>query len=122
MSCTPDEPELNLLIKQGTSWGWSWEVLDPNTGDPMDLTDWTVRGQVRESLSSTSVLYEWDSELTPVANAVVSLGKVEILVTPAESRAWVWTSGRYDIELTNPVGKVVRISQGSVRVSREVTR
>jgi hypothetical protein len=119
VECTPVEPELNLLIKQGTSWGWEWDILDPNTGDPLDLTDWTVKGQVRESFDSPSVLYEWSTE---AGNAIVSTGKVEVVVNPDVSAAWTWRVGRYDIELTNPAGKVARISQGSVKVSREVTR
>lgn len=119
MSCTPEETELNLLIQQGTSWGWQWHILDPNTGDDMDLTGWTVKGQVRESIDSSTVLYEWN---TTDGNAIVSLGKVEIIVDPDVSSAWVWNRGRYDLELTNPAGKVARISQGSVKVSREVTR
>lgn len=107
-----------LQIEQGTTWGRSWPLTNPDTGLPMDLTGWTVHGQVRETPESATVLYEWQSP----GNAHTADGKVTITVAPAVSAAWLWSRGVYDIEATSPSGQVVRVSEGQVTVSREVTR
>lgn len=103
----------DLTIEQGTTWSHGWAVT--YNGTAIDAT-WTARGQIRERVSSTAVLYD----LEPTVNAD---GSVVIGVDPATSSAWTWRSGVYDIEVVNDDGSVVlRIAEGRVSVAREVTR
>ena len=113
-------PPINatLVIPQGTTWEKRWHITDPETGVSRDLSEWSARGQIRADHSASVVLYEWTGD----AITCDVDGDVTITVTPAESSAWAWRDGVYDVELVDPTGRVVRIAQGAVRVSPEVTR
>lgn len=106
-----------ITIPQGTSWGIAWPILQD--GEPADLTNWTVLAQVRDTAESADVLHEWGSLR---ANVSTENGRVTLFVAPADSAAWTWRRGVYDVELTDPNGVVYRISEGPVYVSPEVTR
>ncbi len=100
----------DLSIPQGTTWAQSWQI----TGYDLTGTTWTARSQVRRSPGDASVLHEFTAA---IADDIVTL-----TVTPAESTAWTWHSGVYDVEIESAAGVVLRVAQGSVRVDREVTR
>lgn len=108
----------NLTIEQGTTWTRGWSVVvsyDGVTFEPIDAT-WSARGQVRLTVNSPTVLHEF-------AALVDAAGNVMISVSAAESTAWAWVSGVYDVEIENSDASVtLRVAQGSVSVSREVTR
>lgn len=107
-----------LIIRQGTTFQRRWRITDPATGTPRDLSEWSARGQVRAHQTDLDTLFEWiGSGIECNAD-----GWVMITVTPAQSTAWEWTDGVYDLELVDPSGRVARIAQGVVRVSPEVTR
>lgn len=110
--------QATLVIHQGTTWERRWRITDPDTGTPRDLTEWSARGQIRADHSAAAVLHEW----TPDALTCDEDGYVTAAITPAESATWGWRDAVYDVELLDPIGRVVRIAQGAVRVSPEVTR
>lgn len=105
----------DLTIEQGVTWQAAWQIaldgapLDPDAG-------WSARSQVRKKNSDPTVLHEF------TANVVGSV--VQLSVLPDESSAWVWRRGVYDVELFDDASppRVVRIVQGSITVSPEVTR
>lgn len=111
---------LRLEIPQGTTWSWSTAVTNAY-GDPVDLrTGYEARAEVRARPSSPVVLYTWSSA---AANLDLTAdGQVILTVEPAESSAWTWRKGVFDLELTDPDGVVVRLASGVVVVTREVTR
>lgn len=108
----------NLVIPQGTTWSISWPVTDAN-GQPIAGAGWSVRAQVRPYASSGLVLHEWS---TTLGNATIVNGSVALTVSASDSAAWPWRKGVYDVELTDPSGKVARLAEGTVVVSPEVTR
>jgi hypothetical protein len=111
----------NLCIPQGTDWQRNYPVSDPTTGDPMNVTTWLLRGQIRQTYDSASVLYDWSAAAT---NVVLGNGSVSIKVPAVTSSAWTWIgcSAVYDIELVEPVqGRIQRLAKGTVTVTREVT-
>ncbi len=107
-----------LVIQQGTSWAISWPITD-ESGEPLDLSGFTVRAQVRASKEAGDVLHEFSTE---AGNAAAEQSSVTLSLSPAVSSAWSWRNGVYDVELTDPSGRVARIAEGSVVVSPEVTR
>lgn len=112
----------DLRIAQGSTWSVTFPVLD-ESGDPMSsLAGWTARAQIRESVSSATVLFEWHSDGTKPGAVDLSDGQVTLSVTSAQSSAWTWARGVYDLELVSPSGEVWRPVGGRVRVSPEVTR
>lgn len=112
----------SITIKQGTDGGLRWLVNDGATGEPYDLTDWTVRSQVRESVGADHVLHEW-STARGTASAD-DTGYVTLTWDAATTSAWGFTDAVYDIELTSPTAdhRVTRLDSGRITVSREVTR
>lgn len=110
----------NLTIPQGTTWSLQWPIAE-EAGSVLDVTGWTMRAQVRHTPSSTTVLHEWS---TALGNATVTPDYIEIRVSAEESTAWEWIydNAVFDAEVTLANGEVVRLSQGSVTVSPQVTR
>lgn len=103
----------DLMIDQGADFVVSIPILDPD-GAPQSLVGWTARGQVRQTHGGAVVLHD----LEPVSSAAT----VTVTVDAASSAAWDWRVGVYDIELVDPSEKVIRLVQGRVIVSPEVTR
>lgn len=104
----------NLYIDQGTTFSLAIVVSDQN-GDAKDLTDYTVRGQIRKSYySSTSISF----------TAVKSLplnGEITISLTATQSSALKAGRYVYDIEIES-VEETLRVLEGIVVVNPEVTR
>jgi hypothetical protein len=119
--------EGDIVIKQGTD-----PIIEiPNVRDANGalITNWTgfsVKGQIRERPESPTVLHEWTSQgASP--NVTFSGSDVVLDLPKAVSSAFTWTHARYDVELTDPSGKVACIappenSGGHVIINREVTR
>ena len=102
--------ETDLYIPQGTTWSQSWQIINYDlTG-----TTWTGRSQVRRCADSEDVLHDF----------AVSVDEdiVTVSVPPDTSSAWTWKTGVYDVEIEAADGRVLRVVQGGVYVSREVTR
>lgn len=112
----------NLVIKQGTD----PDIRIPNVrdADAVPITTWTgfsVRGQIRERPESPTVLHEWTST-GGSPNASFDGSDVVLSLPHGTSTAWAWAHARFDVELTDPQGRVARIAEGHVIVEREVTR
>lgn len=105
----------NLQIEQGTTWSATWQIkldgafLDPDAG-------WQARSQVRAKKTDAAVLHEFDAK---VIGSMVYLS-----VLPDVSSAWTWRRGVYDIEIydNGAPSRVVRVVQGTINVSAEITR
>lgn len=110
----------DLLIPQGVTWAVRWPLASP-TGDPINTAGWTVRSQVRRTYHSAEALYEWSIDL---GNATVFDSFVELRVPAVDSTSWAWGNSPviYDVEVMTNTGETIRISQGSIRLSKEVTR
>lgn len=102
----------NLVIDQGSTFASSIDILDEND-EPVNLTGYSARGQIRKHYSSSNSV----SFTTTVSN-----GSVVISLTANQTTNMV--SGRYvyDIELVDPANTVLRILEGIVTVTPEVTR
>lgn len=110
---------LHLRVRQGSSFVVRWPVTTVD-GTPIDVSTWTVRAQARPRVSSSTVLYEWN---TAAQNAAATAdGYVVLTVPPATSSAWTWRRAVYDVELVDPAGNVTRVDAGKLTVEREVTR
>jgi hypothetical protein len=105
----------DLQVEQGVTWSTAWSItLD---GVPLSSEDgWLARSQVRAKITDPLVLHQFTANLT---GSVVQLS-----VMPDESSAWTWRRGVYDVEIydAEDPSRVVRIVQGSIAVSPEVTR
>jgi len=104
----------NLYIDQGTTFSLAIVVSDQN-GDAKDLTEFTVRGQLRKSYySSTSISF------TAVKSTPLE-GEITISLTPTQSSALKAGRYVYDIEIESDE-ETLRVLEGIVVVNPEVTR
>jgi hypothetical protein len=110
--------QYDLPINQGETCSFTFPVFD-GAGDPLTVDGWTAKAQIRRYPTSVIVFYEWSAANQ---NIVVSGSSITLQLSAADSAAWTWNNGCYDLDLTDPDSNVTRIAEGAVRVSSEVTR
>jgi hypothetical protein len=104
----------NIYIDQGTTFSLSLVVND-QTGDPKDLTDYTAAAQMRKSYyTNTSINFTAEISLPEDGEVTISLTAVQTSAIKA---------GRYvyDIEITGD-GETLRVLEGIVVINPEVTK
>lgn len=115
----------DITIEPGTTFELHIVWTD-SEGDPVDLTGYRVRCQVRESADSSSTLLSIDSA-TPVSGITVGSldtdGGIDITVAPAVTGALNFDGiAVYDLMVTSPAGVVTRLIHGNVSLVETVTR
>ncbi len=105
----------NINIDQGSDFELSITATGL-AGTPIDLTNYTVRGQIRRNYaSSTSVDFIFS---IPSPTTGVILASLTNLVTAGmKAQRYV-----YDIEIVDSSNKVTRIAEGQAEVHPRVTR
>ncbi len=104
----------NLYIDQGTTYSLSITVSDQN-GDVKDLTDYTVRGQLRKSYYSSTSTSFTASATSPTD------GEITISLTATQTSALKAGRYVYDIEIESDE-ETLRVLEGIVVINPEVTR
>lgn len=117
-----EDTRVPLRIQQGATFRRRVTVAAAS-GDPVDLTGFTARMQVREDYPAETVMLEAstdDGRITVDGPA----GVLWITVPPTATAALPrYGFGVYDLELVSPDGgDVRRILEGDVEVTPEVTR
>jgi hypothetical protein len=95
-------------------------VWKDSDGDPVDLTGYSARMQMRRNYSTPVLL-----QLTTGAGNLVitpSTGTVTMVFDAALTESITWLRAKYDLELESSVGVVTRILEGDVTISREITK
>lgn len=106
----------NLTIEQGATFPMVITYKLKSTGQPIDLTGYAARLQIRKTVDSPTVLLD----LMPTLGG--ASGTIDCSLTAAQTTALTFDSGVYDVTLTSPVGVVKRLLQGTVTLSKGVTR
>lgn len=104
-----------LAVEAGATYARDFIYTDPN-GDPIDLSDYTAKAQIRETPSSEPALVD-------VAPAIDGpAGKVSLVLTAVQTRAAV-RGEVWALELRHTSGEpVIRLAGGPVEISPEVVR
>jgi len=102
----------NLVVDQGSTYSITINLDDVN-GDPMDVSGYTSRAQMRKHYTSSNAV---------TFTTAISNGSLTISLTSTQTANIV--SGRYvyDAELIDRFDNVTRIVEGIVTVTPEVTR
>lgn len=107
-------------IEQGATFDRTITYTDEN-GDVVDLTGYIARMQIRKNLKDSDFLIE----LT-VANSRIIItaltGTIRLLIDAADTADLDFSDAVYDLEIEGSDGTVTRLLQGSVELSKEVTR
>ena len=129
---------VNLEVPSGATWSSpTWALLDEN-GQSLPVPGWVVRAQVRARTDDEAVLFTWGSAGAPgTLDADVVVEPVEIVrvgtdplttvgvtlhLTDEQSAALTFSAGVFDVLAGLENGESYRIAEGSIRVTRGVTR
>jgi len=114
---------IDLIIYQGASFKQSWEIIQKDSGNPIDLTGYSANMQVRGKISDESPILDLSTENSGITIDITNDTTTLSLYAPASlTTAIVASKGVYDLELKDPSGDIYRLMQGSVSISKEVTR
>jgi len=106
----------NIIIDQGSTFQADIDVTD-SAGDALNLTGYTVAGQMRKTYSSTTA-----TNFTGQVQSA-SGGTVRISLSATETNALKAGRYVYDTEITKTAtGEVTRVIEGQVDVTPGVTR
>lgn len=110
----------NFSIDQGTTVSIQWAYRTAANA-VIDLTSYTARLQARPTVSSAVTVMDCT---TANGQLVVTgaTGVVTLSLTATQSAALDFNSAVYDLEIVSPAGVVTRLVQGTITLSREVTR
>jgi hypothetical protein len=125
----------DLLIRRGdTYYSPQWAVVFD--GGPLTLTaGWTIRAQVRPTVDSATVLYEFPAEQTVITTVDVLVGDqtvetsaVRLYAPPEDTATFALWLAWWDLEISNPeAGPNLTLYRktivgGRVLVAADVTR
>ena len=105
----------NLFVDAGTTYS-NIITVAATTGQPLDLTGYTVKSQMRKSYSS-STAYNFTASIYDAA-----AGKVRLQLTPVQSEAIPPGRWLYDVEITSGAGNKTRVVEGIVTVTPQITQ
>lgn len=105
----------NLYVDQGSFYG-TYITVAGTDGAPLDLSNYTVASQMRKSYQS-SAAYNFTCSITnPLA------GRVRIELASEQSRLIPAGKYLYDLEVTSSNGQTMRVIEGIVLISPEITK
>jgi hypothetical protein len=113
--------KLNLTIEQGAAFRYRFRCT--NT----DLTGFSAAMQIRDTVESATVRLSLTSDvdggivITPLIDGSAD-STIDVHITDTQTAGYKQTAGVYDIKITPPGGEAIRLIQGNVKNSLEVTR
>lgn len=104
-----------LDIDQGSDFLAHME-LENNDGTPIDLTGFAVYSQFRKSYGSV-VAYNFDTQIADAPNGAITLAYSGVSSSATKPGRYL-----YDVEILGPLGSKLRVVQGIVTISAEITK
>lgn len=109
----------NFYVYRGATFSEQIEWKD-ESGTPVNLTGFTARLHMRETLEATDPFLTLTTENGGISLGGVA-GTIQLLASATQTTAITATSGVYDLELVSGAN-VTRLLEGLVIISPEVTR
>jgi hypothetical protein len=106
--------KINLDVQNGTDFYRIMTVVD-NNKNIIDLSTYTIEGQIRKSYSETDYVSFDIIKIDPV------IGKISIGLTNQVTNTLTASKYVYDIEITSATGVKYRIAEGLITTSLNVT-
>lgn len=120
----------SFTIEQGATTSFQLQYSDSD-GNPVDLTGYQARMQIRETIPSTVIICSLSSSLDSDGTGLnlsgssgtlpLASGSIGVYISAASSSNFDFDSAVYDIELVDG-SEVVRLVQGRIKLDKEVTR
>lgn len=118
--------ELDLLLKQGATFGPHQITLKDSANQPINITGATIRAQIRKTSDAATAVANGDFVLTTPVSGVFTFGfsststtalQVDTVSETGTDSQYVW-----DMEIQYSDGRVYPLMYGKVSVFREVTK
>ena len=120
----------SFSIEQGATTSFQVVYKDANS-NPVDLSGYQARMQIRETIASSTVICRLSSSLDAdgtglnlsgsVGTLPLSSGSIGVYISAASSSGFTFDTAVYDLELVTG-GTVTRLLQGTIKLDKEVTR
>jgi hypothetical protein len=110
----------NLTIVQGATLEEAITWQDAQ-GNPIDLTGYTARAQARQNYEDATPFMNLTTENGGIILGGAN-GQIKLSLNASATAAITAETGMWDLELVTASGAVYRLLQGSVTISKEVTR
>lgn len=118
-SMTIQPGKKNFKVLQGATFEETITWSDEN--GPVNLTGYTARMQAREEYESATAFIDLTT-----GNGGITLGgaagTIVLLLSATATAAITAEHGYYDLELVSASGRVYRLLQGDICISKEATR
>ena len=105
----------NLFIDQGSNFSADIDVTDVD-GNALDLTNYTVAGQIRRTYTSLTST-DFTASVSSPSNGTVRIELSAAVTGGLKAGRYV-----YDVEITSDTGVITRVLEGQVEVMPGVTR
>ena len=105
----------NIFIDQGSDYSNIITVTAAN-GQPLNLTNYTVKSQIRKSYSST-IAYNFAASIYSA-----DTGKVRLQLSSEASESIPPGRYLYDVEVSSSIGVKKRVVEGIVTVTPQITQ
>lgn len=105
----------NLYIDAGADYSIIVTANQSN-GDPLNLTNYTVKSQVRKSYASQTA-YDFTASIFAATS-----GKIRLSMTATQTSAIKPGRYLYDVEITSANGEKRRVLEGIIIITPEITQ
>lgn len=116
--------EMDLLIRQGATFGPHVVTMTNPDGSPVDLTGVLLRGSIRKEPRAL-VKYDLTFVITNPTGGVYKMFMLDTetkVLTAGPSLSHVDSRYVWDSEMVDTLGNVIPLYYGKVNVQREITR
>ena len=122
----------SFIIEQGTTVNFEIQYTDSNS-NPINLTGYSGKMQIKSNFAddNPTTYATLSSSLAPdgtglnfsgsIGTKPPTSGSIGIFISAASSSAFNFTKAKYDLEITSG-STVTRLLQGTITLSKEVTR
>ncbi|MDG9992339.1 hypothetical protein [Acinetobacter ursingii] len=112
--------KLNLKIEQGATFRQSldWKA----NGVAINLTGFEARMQLRQPIDSPTIIHELTTANGGITFTDPSTGKFELFISNIDTAGFNFSTCVYDLEMVAPNTDVTRLIEGTITLSKEVTR
>lgn len=117
---TDNTIELNAINSLGYKPYTTGGVIEYN--EPLDLTGYTARMQIREKLDSTTFIKEFTTDVGEGIEIDTANFKISITISATDTAAFTFSSAVYSLELVSSTGIVSPLLNGNLTLVKEVTR
>ena len=111
----------NITVEQGSTYKLAlyWKN---NANNPIDMTNYTAKMQIRASTGASVVLLELSSSDTDQIQIYERQGAINLTIGYQQTANLPPSVAVYDLEVKSPEGVVTKLIKGRCRIEGEVTR